>query len=57
MKDTPISEMYVELARELYDRFVMGGWEPQDSYEEIDRIVSKHLIYYREWLALGGEKP
>lgn len=27
----------IELARELYDRFVMGGWSPEDSYSEIVR--------------------
>jgi hypothetical protein len=30
----------VTLARELYDRFVMGGWEPQDSYELIAAIFA-----------------
>jgi hypothetical protein len=25
------------IARELYDRFVMGGWEPQDAYPQIRR--------------------
>jgi len=28
-------ELVVEIARELYDRFVMGGWEPQDAYPQI----------------------
>lgn len=32
--------LVAEIARELYDRFVMGGWEPQDAYPDI-----------REWLA------
>jgi hypothetical protein len=47
-------ELVIEIARELYDRFVMGGWEPQDAYPSI-----------RAWLGLtteardaaqGGEK-
>ena len=36
----PSKETVVELARELYDRFVMGGWEPQDAYGEIERILA-----------------
>jgi hypothetical protein len=36
------NELVIEIARELYDRFVMGGWEPQDAYPQIER-----------WLALG----
>ena len=23
----------IEICRELYDRFVMGGWEPEDAHE------------------------
>lgn len=30
----------VGLARELYDKFVMGGWEPQDSYELIEAVLN-----------------
>lgn len=33
-------ELVIEIGRELYDRFVMGGWEPQEAYPQI-----------REWLA------
>jgi len=32
-------ELVIEIARELYDRFMMGGWEPQDAYPQI-----------REWM-------
>lgn len=35
-----------EIARELYDRFVMGGWEPQDAYPQI-----------REWLSRSETIP
>lgn len=28
-------ELVIEIARGLYDRFVMGGWEPQDAYPYI----------------------
>ena len=37
--DSSKEELVIEIARELYDRFVMGGWEPQDAYPQI-----------REWL-------
>src|ERR1035441_7398015 len=31
----------VELCRELYDRFVMGGWQPQDAYAETkERVIN-----------------
>jgi hypothetical protein len=39
-------ELVTEIARELYDRFVMGGWEPQDAHEQI-----------REWLAEARQAP
>lgn len=39
-KETSVPRsIVVGLARELYDRFVMGGWEPQDSYELIEEIL------------------
>ena len=31
--------LVASLARELYDRFVMGGWEPQDAYAEIVKLI------------------
>lgn len=37
------SSFTVGLARELYDRFAMGGWEPQDSYGLIDSIIAARL--------------
>jgi hypothetical protein len=42
-----VDELVVrEIARELYDRFVMGGWEPEDAYPQI-----------RKWLAgVCGER-
>ena len=33
--DPSKEELVIEIARELYDRFVMGGWEPQDAYPQI----------------------
>jgi hypothetical protein len=42
----PRQELVAEIARELYDRFVMGGWEPQDAYEQIE-----------EWLARASPSP
>jgi hypothetical protein len=38
-------DLTAEIARELYDRFVMGGWSPEDAYEQIDA-----------WLAESGER-
>jgi hypothetical protein len=32
-----------EICRETYDRFVMGGWEPQDTQSEVAQILAKHL--------------
>ena len=42
--DPSKEELVIEIARELYDRFVMGGWEPQDAYPQI-----------RKWLRSRGE--
>jgi cysteinyl-tRNA synthetase len=33
-------QLVIDLARELYDRFVMGGWEPQDAYPQIRAMLS-----------------
>lgn len=30
------AKLVIEIARELYDRFLMGGWEPQDAYHQIE---------------------
>jgi hypothetical protein len=41
-KGTNIDEqLVIDLARELYDRFVMGGWEPQDAYPQIRAMLSR----------------
>lgn len=32
----------VELGRELYDRFVMGGWEPQDAHKYIENTLIEY---------------
>lgn len=29
-----IEQLAVDLCRELYDRFVMGGWSPEDAHAE-----------------------
>ena len=42
--DPSKEELVIEIARELYDRFVMGVWEPQDAYPQI-----------RKWLRSRGE--
>jgi hypothetical protein len=36
LTDSPFREVARNLARELYDRFVMGGWEPQDAWPMIE---------------------
>ncbi len=38
-------DLIVELARELYDRFVMGGWEPQDTYAWIEQKLIEQFNY------------
>lgn len=43
-KKTVPRSYVVGLARELYDRFVMGGWEPQDSYDTIEAILSENHV-------------
>jgi hypothetical protein len=37
-----IKEAAIDIARETYDRFVMGGWEPQDAHAEIAMIIAAH---------------
>ena len=32
-------QLVIDLARELYDRFVMGGWEPQDAHQQIREML------------------
>jgi ATP-dependent helicase YprA (DUF1998 family) len=34
------SQLAIDLARELYDRFVMGGWEPQNAWTLIDAMIA-----------------
>jgi hypothetical protein len=39
---TPRSDqLVIDLARELYDRFVMGGWEPSDAYQLIREMLGR----------------
>lgn len=48
----PAEQLVIDLARELYDRFVMGGWEPQDAYPQI-RAMLKAAIEEENELAGG----
>ena len=48
-------ELIVDLARELYDRFVMAGWEPQDAYPLIGGMLERAASEIadeapREWM-------
>lgn len=36
-----VPEEVITIARELYDRFVMGGWEPQDAYPFLKEIIGE----------------
>lgn len=36
-------DLVTYLARELYDGFVMGGWEPRDSYQLIEAALADFL--------------
>jgi len=36
-----IDYLAIEIARELYDRFVMGGWEPQDGHAYLRAKLSE----------------
>jgi hypothetical protein len=40
-----MSELVVTIARELYDHFVMGGWEPQDAYPLIESWLGWPTAY------------
>jgi hypothetical protein len=44
MGGEPQNELVIEICRELYDRFAMGGWEPQDAHD-----------WLRGRLGMGGE--
>jgi len=48
-------QLVVEIARELYDRFVMGGWEPQDAYPQIERWLASRVQGLEDRLAVGQE--
>ena len=34
-----LQNLAMVICRELYDRFVIGGWEPQDAHECVIRTV------------------
>ena len=35
--------LVVDIAREMYDRFVMGGWTPEDAHPQIRAMLRAHL--------------
>jgi hypothetical protein len=37
-----VDDLVIDLARETYDRFVMGGWEPQDAHEMIRAMLNEY---------------
>ncbi len=45
-------QVVIDLARELYDRFVMGGWEPQDAYGQIEQMLDGRLCCKKCHIAL-----
>lgn len=46
------SAMAVGLAHELYDRFVMGGWEPQDAHAMISDVLKAEAV---DWIRKDAE--
>jgi hypothetical protein len=40
----PSEQLVIDLARELYDRFAMGGWEPQDAHQMIRDMLAASEI-------------
>ena len=36
-------ELAREICRELYDRFVMGGWEPQDAHAQLAALLRSRM--------------
>lgn len=45
-----LDDLTIELARELYDRFVMGGWEPEDAHGMIREMLQQtERVATREW--------
>jgi hypothetical protein len=38
-----LNDLVIDLARETYDLFVMGGWEPQDAHLKIRLRVLRFL--------------
>ena len=44
-----------DIARELYDGFVMGGWEPQDAYPQIRAMLASAGMESHGWLQIVRE--
>lgn len=41
MEKLKVQQLVIDIARELYDRFVMGGWEPPDAYPLITGMLER----------------
>jgi len=41
--DEKIEALAIDIAREMYDRFVMGGWEPQDAHAQLQEMLREGL--------------
>lgn len=46
----------IDLCRELYDRFIMGGWEPQDAHDEAAQIIAEHAPE-PQWISVEERLP
>jgi hypothetical protein len=49
----PPEQLVIDIARELYDRFVMGGWQPQDAYLQIRAMLARGVAKHSE----SGAQP
>jgi hypothetical protein len=39
-----LDNLVIDICRETYDRFVMGGWEPQDAHEMIREMLQSRVV-------------
>jgi hypothetical protein len=53
----PNEELVVDLARELYDCFVMGGMEPQDAYPGIRELLNAYNLGAASGPSLREKEP
>jgi hypothetical protein len=57
-KSAPLSELLViEICRELYDRFMMGGWEPQDAHDWLRRKLAENPMTKNSNLSAPAASP